>query len=143
MGAVSSAEPETLRIDGSYGEGGGQILRTALSLSVALGRGIRFENIRAKRPKPGLRPQHLMSVRAAAQISGALVEGDRVGSGELVFLPQHRPAGGAYTLDVGSTEAGGSAGAVSLVFQTVFLPLSLTDMSSDLTLVGGTHVGQI
>jgi RNA 3'-terminal phosphate cyclase (ATP) len=81
-----------------------------------------------------------MSVRAAAQISGALVEGDRVGSGELVFMPRHRPSGGTYTFDVGSTEAGGSAGAVSLVFQTVFLPLSLANTPSDLTLIGGTHV---
>ena len=140
MSAIHPADSQILRIDGSYGEGGGQILRTALSLSVALGRGIRLENIRARRPKPGLRPQHLISVRAAAQISGALVEGDRVGSGRLVFMPRHRPTGGAYTFDVGSTEAGGSAGAVSLVFQTIFLPLSLSDTPSDLTLVGGTHV---
>jgi RNA 3'-terminal phosphate cyclase (ATP) len=131
---------ETLHIDGSYGEGGGQILRTALSLSIALGCGIRLENIRAKRPKPGLRPQHLSAVRAAAQISGALVEGAGIGSPDLLFVPQHPVASGAYTFDIGATEAGGSAGAVSLVFQTVFLPLSLTDAPSDLTLIGGTHV---
>jgi RNA 3'-terminal phosphate cyclase (ATP) len=137
---MSAAEREPIRLDGSYGEGGGQILRTALSLSVALRRGVRLENIRAKRPKPGLRPQHLMAVRAAAQISGAVVEGDSIGSRELLFVPQHPPAIGAYTFDVGATEAGGSAGAVSLVFQTVFLPLSLADAPSDVTLIGGTHV---
>lgn len=140
MSAIHPADSETLRIDGSYGEGGGQILRTALSLSVALGRGIRLENIRARRPKPGLRPQHLVSVRAAAQISGAVVEGDGIGSSGLVFMPRHRPSGGTYTFDVGATEAGGSAGAISLVFQTVFLPLSLADAPSELTLIGGTHV---
>ncbi|GAB4506068.1 MAG: RNA 3'-terminal phosphate cyclase [Anaerolineales bacterium] len=137
---MAEAQADVLEIDGSYGEGGGQILRTALSLAVALGRPFRMRRIRAGRPKPGLRPQHLVAVRAAAAISGAAVEGDRVGSQDLLFAPQHRPAGGDCTFDVGATEAGGSAGAVSLVFQALFLPLALAGAPSHLTLVGGTHV---
>lgn len=137
---MAGAQADVLEIDGSYGEGGGQILRTALSLAVALGRPFRMRRIRAGRPKPGLRPQHLVAVRAAAAISGAAVEGDRVGSQDLLFAPQRWPAGGDCTFDVGATEAGGSAGAVSLVFQTLFLPLALAGAPSHLTLVGGTHV---
>ncbi len=131
---------DVLRLDGAYGEGGGQILRTALSLSVWLGRSIRIERIRAKRPKPGLRPQHLVAVRAAAQISDARLEGDEVGSQSLLFAPRQPAKSGTYSFDVGATEAGGSAGSVSLVFQTLFLPLSLADAPSEVTLVGGTHV---
>lgn len=134
------AENEPLRIDGSYGEGGGQILRTALALSVLLGRAVRIERIRAKRPQPGLRPQHLVSVRSAAQVSDAEVEGDAIGSQTLTFAPRHPAAAGAYHFDVGATEAGGSAGSVSLVFQTLFVPLAHADGVSTLTLVGGTHV---
>jgi RNA 3'-terminal phosphate cyclase (ATP) len=133
-------EASVLHIDGSHGEGGGQILRTALSLSVLLGRTVHFENIRAARPKPGLRPQHLVAVRAAAQISGAQVEGDGIGSRTLLFAPQRPPIPGDYTFDVGATEAGGSAGATSLVFQTLFVPLSFAPAPSELTLIGGTHV---
>ena len=129
-----------LRIDGSHGEGGGQILRTALSLSMVLGRAFRMERIRAGRSQPGLRPQHLVAVRAAAQVSGAAMEGDTIGSQSLLFAPQYKPVGGEYTFNVGDTEAGGSAGAVSLVFQTVFMPLSLAQSPSELTLIGGTHV---
>jgi len=137
---MTEAHADILEIDGSYGEGGGQILRTALSLAVALGRPFGMRRIRAGRPKPGLRPQHLVAVRAAAAIAGATVEGDRIGSQELLFAPRHRPTGGDYTFDVGTTEAGGSAGAVSLVFQTLLLPLALAGAPSRLSLVGGTHV---
>jgi RNA 3'-terminal phosphate cyclase (ATP) len=133
-------EASVLHVDGSQGEGGGQILRTALSLSVLLGRSVQFENIRAARPKPGLRPQHLVAVRAAARISDAELQGDRVGSQTLLFAPQRPPLPGDYTFDVGATEAGGSAGATSLVFQTLLLPLSWAPAPSELTLVGGTHV---
>lgn len=129
-----------VRLDGSHGEGGGQILRTALSLAVALGRPFHIVKIRAGRPQPGLRPQHLVAVRAAAAISDATVEGDRIGSQDLLFAPGHVPRAGDLTVDVSATEAGGSAGAVSLVFQTLFLPLSLAGGACRLTLVGGTHV---
>lgn len=131
---------DVLRLDGAYGEGGGQILRTALSLSVWLGRSIRIERIRARRPRPGLRPQHLVAVRAAAAISDARVEGDEVGSQTLLFEPRQPARGGTYSFDMGATEAGGSAGSVALVFQTLFLPLSLANAPSEVTLVGGTHV---
>jgi len=137
---MAEARGNLLEIDGSFGEGGGQILRTALTLAVALGRPFRMRRIRAGRPTPGLRPQHLLAVRAAAALCNATVEGDRIGSQDLLFAPQCRPTGGDYTFDVGATEAGGSAGAVSLVFQTLFLPLSLVGAPSRLTLVGGTHV---
>lgn len=131
---------DILRLDGAYGEGGGQILRTALSLSVWLGRAFRMERIRAKRPRPGLRPQHLVAARAAAQVSDALLEGDAVGSQSLLFAPRSPARGGNFSFDVGATEAGGSAGSVSLVLQTVLPPLSMADAPSQVTVTGGTHV---
>ena len=76
-----------LVIDGSYGEGGGQVLRTALTLAVLTGRPIRVERIRAGRKRPGLRPQHLTAVRAAAAVCEARLEGDKLGSQTLTFIP--------------------------------------------------------
>ena len=131
---------DVLRLDGAHGEGGGQILRTALSLSVWLGRPFRMERIRAKRPRPGLRPQHLVATRAAAHVSDALLEGDAVGSQSLLFAPRLPARGGNFSFDVGTTEAGGSAGSVSLVFQALFPPLSMADAPSQVSLTGGTHV---
>jgi len=129
-----------LVIDGSYGEGGGQILRTALSLAAVLQRPVRIERIRAGRPQPGLRPQHLTAVRAAAAVCGATLSGDHVGSGQLTFQPGHPPRPGHYAFDVSQVAGAGSAGAVSLVFQTVLLPLALADGPSHVELRGGTHV---
>lgn len=126
--------PETLVIDGSYGEGGGQILRAALSLSVLTGRPFRVVNIRAKRPKPGLRPQHLTAVRAAAALCAAQVEGDAEGSMELTFAPQTAAQPGSYRFDVGT------AGATSLILQTVIPPLAEAEGPSWVSLSGGTHV---
>ena len=123
---------ETLEIDGSAGEGGGQVLRTCLSLSVATGRPVRLSNIRAGRPKPGLMRQHLTCVRAAARISGAYVEGDTIGSRQILF----QPAGifpGQYTFKVGS------AGSCLLVLQTVLPPLLRAVGPSQIELEGGTH----
>ena len=128
---------EPLTLDGSYGEGGGQILRTAVALSVALTRPVTLTRIRARRPKPGLQPQHLTVVRALAAISGAEVSGDALGSTELTFLP-HSLKGGDYRFDVGAIK--GSAGSVSLLFQSLLLPLALAGSPSRLTLIGGTHV---
>lgn len=123
---------DLLLIDGSEGEGGGQILRTSLSLSVITGRPFRIYNIRANRGKPGLRRQHLAAVRAAAEISGAELTGDAVDSRDLIFAPQAvRP--GTYNFDVGS------AGSTMLVLQTVIPPLMMADAPSTLTLAGGTH----
>ncbi len=131
---------DLLVLDGSHGEGGGQILRTALSLSMATGRAFRLENIRAGRRHPGLMPQHLSAVRAAAEISGATLSGDRLSSTELVFSPGHAPKHGRYVFDVAETAGRGSAGSVSLVLQTVLIPLALAGGPSTLVLRGGTHV---
>ncbi len=127
-------------IDGSHGEGGGQVLRTALTLAVLTGRPTHIEHIRAGRRKPGLRPQHLTAVRAAAAVCGARLEGDELGSQTVRLVPDGPPIPGMYTFDVGEAIRGGSAGSVSLVLQTVLLPLGLAEGESYLTLRGGTHV---
>lgn len=122
-----------LEIDGSMGEGGGQVLRSSLTLSLATGRPFRISDVRASRSTPGLRAQHLAAARAAAEVSGAAVEGAAVGSVELVFRPEALRAGD-YRF------ATGTAGSATLVAQTVLLPLLLgTDAPSRLTLEGGTH----
>lgn len=132
-----------ITIDGSYGEGGGQVLRTSLALAAITGQSLRLDNIRAGRPKPGLQAQHLTSVRAAAEVCGAQLEGDRLNSQSLVFRPQHPPQAGEYVFDVTEARGSGSAGATTLVLQTVLLPLALaasgTGGESHLTLRGGTH----
>jgi RNA 3'-phosphate cyclase len=123
-----------LEIDGSFGEGGGQILRTSLALSLLTGRPFQLHHIRAGRAKPGLQPQHLQSVRAAAAIGGARLRGASIGSSELTFEPGEVVAG-PYTFDIKT------AGATGLVLQTVYLPLALRGKEpSLLTLKGGTHV---
>lgn len=127
----------TQTIDASHGEGGGQVLRTALSLAVALGRPVTLREIRARRPRPGLQPQHLTVVRALAAISDAEVAGDALDSTEVTFVPRTL-RGGAYRFDIGAIR--GSAGSVSLLFQALLLPLSLAAHASQLLLRGGTHV---
>ncbi len=122
-----------LTIDGSYGEGGGQILRTSLALSIITGTPITIQNIRARRPKPGLRPQHLTCVQAASAICDAETTGAEVGSMKLTFNPSSaRP--GTYSFDIGT------AGSVMLVLQTILLPLALSGGNSTVRLTGGTHV---
>ena len=101
-----------IEIDGSQGEGGGQVLRTALTLSMITGQPFRISNIRANRSKPGLMRQHLASVKAAAEISGAKVEGDALGSTSLSFVPGAIKAG-VYELQIGTS------GSSTLVLQTV------------------------
>jgi RNA 3'-terminal phosphate cyclase (ATP) len=120
-------------IDGSRGEGGGQVLRTALTLSALRGIPFRIHRIRAGREKPGLRPQHLAAVRAMARITGAGVEGDRLDSSTLVFHPGPVRAG-AYHVAIGT------AGAVTLVLQSLLLPLAFQAADSEVVLTGGTHV---
>ena len=127
-------------IDGSYGEGGGQVLRTSLTLSALLKEPVRIENIRAKRPKPGLAAQHLTGVLAAARICDARLEGAELGSQTLTFVPRSPPRAGRYAFDVAEARKGGSAGATSLVFQTLLLPLALAEGTSRLVIKGGTHV---
>ncbi|CAN5833756.1 RNA 3'-terminal phosphate cyclase [soil metagenome] len=121
-----------VELDGSKGEGGGQILRTALSLSMLTGRPFRMVKIRANRDKPGLRPQHLTAVEAAAMLSGATVEGAAVGARALTFRPApYEPRD--LDLDIGT------AGASALVLQTLHLPLALrADRPLRLSLTGGT-----
>lgn len=130
-----------LALDGSYGEGGGQLLRTALALAALQRRPFRMIRIRAGRDKPGLRPQHLAAVRAMAQITDARVVGAELGSQELQFEPGERVAAGEYTLDVSALGGQPSAGAATLILQTLLLPLALLgEHPSRLHLVGGTHV---
>jgi RNA 3'-terminal phosphate cyclase (ATP) len=119
-------------IDGSSGEGGGQVLRTALGLSLVTGQAFRIENIRAGRAKPGLMRQHLTAVRAAAEISQARISGDTIGSRELEFEPS-KAQSGSYEFAVGT------AGSATLVLQTVLPALTLAARSSRLILKGGTH----
>jgi RNA 3'-terminal phosphate cyclase (ATP) len=124
-----------IEIDGSFGEGGGQILRSALALALLTQQPFRLVNIRANRkPKPGLRPQHLASVLAAQQISNAKVSGASLGSSTLVFEPDVVNPG-HYHFEVGT------AGATALVLHTIYLPLMLgTDAPSEIMIDGGTHV---
>jgi RNA 3'-terminal phosphate cyclase (ATP) len=129
-----------LVIDGSYGEGGGQVLRTSLTLASITGVPVRIERIRAGRPRPGLRPQHLTAVRAAAAICEARLEGDDIGSQTLAFVPGSSTRPGNYLFDVAEAAQGGSAGSVGLVLQTVLLPLALAGEPSTLAIRGGTHV---
>ena len=126
-----------LTIDGSYGEGGGQVLRTCLSLSALTGTDITLTNIRAGRKKPGLAAQHLTCVRATAQVCGAAVEGDAFGSQRLVFRPRS-PQPGSYVFDVADVRP--SAGSVNLILQTVLPVLARCEAPSEVTLRGGTHV---
>jgi RNA 3'-terminal phosphate cyclase (ATP) len=121
-----------LTIDGSLGEGGGQILRTSLALSLCLKSPFRIINIRSGRKKPGLRHQHLAAVKAAAAIGEAKVEGAVIKSPELTFIPQGIVPKG-YKFDIGT------AGSTTLVLQTVLPALLTAKGSSDLDLQGGTH----
>ena len=120
-------------LDGGLGEGGGQILRTALSLAAVTGRPFRIDRIRANRPKAGLRPQHLAAVRATAMLTEARVAGDEVGSSWISFVPGREAPSGNWRFDIGT------AGSAPLLFQTLCWPLSLSGASSKLTLMGGTH----
>lgn len=121
-----------LTLDGSAGEGGGQILRTALSLSALTGRPFAIDRIRANRKKPGLLRQHLTAVRAAAAVCGGAVRGDEPGSPSIVFEPGP-VAAGEYRFAIGT------AGSTTLVMQTVLPPLLTASGPSRVTIEGGTH----
>ena len=123
-----------ISLDGSHGEGGGQILRSALALSILTGRPFKITDIRANRKPPGLRPSHVMSVKAASDICRARYKGATVGSSTLSFEPGEVMAG-QYHFSIGT------AGATGLVLHAVYLPLALRgDAPSELTITGGTHV---
>lgn len=119
-------------IDGSEGEGGGQMVRNSCALSLVTGQPFRITNIRAKRSKPGLMRQHVTAVEAAAAISGSECSGLTVGSPDLTFHPGKALAG-EYHFSVGT------AGSTGLVLQTVLMPLLLAAGPSQLVLEGGTH----
>lgn len=123
-----------ITIDGSQGEGGGQIVRTALALSCVTGTPVQLHRIREGRAPAGLRPQHVTAVRAAAEVCRAHVDGVEVGSSDLVFVPHGPARAGQYDWSVGT------AGAATLVLQTVLLPLALAHGVSTVTVNGGTHV---
>jgi RNA 3'-terminal phosphate cyclase (ATP) len=125
---------DVIELDGSFGEGGGQILRTSLALSLLTGKPFHLRNVRARRAKPGLQPQHLQSVQAAAAIGQARLRGASLRSTDLSFEPGAVSAG-TYRFDIGT------AGATGLVLHTLYLPLILRGGApSEVTLVGGTHV---
>jgi len=124
-----------IHIDGSQGEGGGQILRTVLSLSALTGRAVRVTKVRAKRSRPGLLRQHLTAFRAVATICDGQVEGATLGSGELSLQPGSVRAG-SYHFAVGT------AGSACLVFQTLIWPLLFADGPSEVVFEGGTHNGK-
>ncbi len=121
-----------LIIDGSRGEGGGQVVRSALALSAATGRAFVLTKVRAKRSKPGLQRQHLTAVRAAAEICAADVVGDALHSDRLEFYPG-QVSGGDYTFRIGT------AGSTTLVMQTVLPALLMSDRRSEIVIEGGTH----
>ena len=121
-----------IEIDGAFGEGGGQVMRSSLSLSLVTGKPFAIKNIRAGRKRPGLLQQHLTSVNAAAAISGAEVRGNDFGSQELQFAPGD-PTAGQYHFDVGT------AGSCTLVLQTILPALAMTEGESVVILKGGTH----
>jgi RNA 3'-terminal phosphate cyclase (ATP) len=125
---------ELIEIDGSFGEGGGQILRTSLALALLTGKAFHLRHVRARRSKPGLQPQHLKSVEAAAAVGQARTRGSSLGSTDLTFEPgEVRP--GNYRFDIGT------AGSTGLVLHTIYLPLALRGGEpSEITFVGGTHV---
>jgi RNA 3'-terminal phosphate cyclase (ATP) len=130
----SSRGDREIELDGSRGEGGGQILRTALTLSLLTGRPFRMKKIRANRSKPGLRPQHLKAVEAAGSVGRAEVIGARVGARELAFAPGESVCGD-LTIDIDI----GTAGSTGLVLQTLQLPLAIrADQGVTLILTGGT-----
>ena len=121
-----------ITVDGSEGEGGGQILRTSLALSLVTRAPVRVTNIRKRRAKPGLLRQHLTAVRAAAAVGAAEVEGGELLSTEVTFRPTGFVAG-AHVFAIGS------AGSTTLVLQTVLPALLVADAPSSLVLEGGTH----
>jgi len=119
-------------INGAMGEGGGQILRTSLALSLCSGKPFRIVNLRSRRKKPGFRYQHLVCANAAAKIGDARIEGAALGSQELIFIPTTiRP--GHYHFDIGT------AGSTALVLQSVLPALLIANGPSTLILEGGTH----
>lgn len=121
-----------IEIDGSFGEGGGQIIRTSLSLSAITQTPIKITNMRANRRNPGLQAQHLMCAKAVRNISRGTLEGAEIGSKELIFHPGPI-IGGKYDFDIGT------AGSTILLAQTIVPILLFATKPSQIHLKGGTH----
>ncbi|MBI4020193.1 MAG: RNA 3'-terminal phosphate cyclase [Candidatus Aenigmarchaeota archaeon] len=131
--ATQSVLVDMIAIDGSYGSGGGQIIRTAIGLSALTGKPCRITGIRAGRPNPGLQAQHLESIKAVAQLCNAKVDNLNIRSKEILFSPgnlEHKP----LTIDIGT------AGAITLVLQSLLIPAVHADKKLCFTIKGGTHV---
>ena len=122
-----------LEIDGSYGEGGGQILRCAVGLSTILNKPVRITNIRANRPTPGIKAQHYVVIKSIKEMSDAKTENLEIGSTNLTFIPGEFK-GGEYKFDIGT------AGSITLVFQALILASLKTDKKLKIKLTGGTDV---
>jgi len=133
LNGVLMMNSKEISIDGRYGEGGGQTLRTALTLSALLNVPVRIDHIRGNRTKPGLRPQHLAAVNALTAVTGARVDGARVDSTKLLFEP-HKARGGNYSFHIGT------AGSTALVLQTLIPVLLFGNTRSHVHISGGTHV---
>jgi len=123
-----------IEVDGSFGEGGGQLLRYSVALSAILGVPIKIFNIRAKRSNPGLRPQHMTAVKLIASIVNAEVEGLKVGSMTVTFKPKTPPKGGNYNMNIGT------AGSIPLVLQASLPVLTFATSTVMLRMIGGTSV---
>lgn len=122
-----------IEIDGSHGEGGGSLLRISAALSALKGDSIHIHNIRAKRPKSGLMPQHLNAIKAVAQLTRATCKGLEISSSEVLFSPNN-PQGGKYEIDIGT------AGSITLVLQCFMIPAAFASSPVEITLRGGTDV---
>ncbi|MCR3884094.1 RNA 3'-terminal phosphate cyclase [Methanotrichaceae archaeon M04Ac] len=122
-----------IEIDGSFGEGGGQIVRTAVALSAVTGDPVRITRIRDNRPKPGLSPQHATAIKALARVADAEIQGVKPGSAEIIFRPRDL-RGGEYEVDIGT------AGSVTLLIQCLLPALVFADSPATLIVRGGTDV---
>ncbi|MEM1689215.1 MAG: RNA 3'-terminal phosphate cyclase [Candidatus Hadarchaeales archaeon] len=120
-----------LEIDGSIGEGGGSVVRISTAICALLGKPVRIFNIRAKRPKPGLQPQHLKAIKALAEITSGEVKGAQIGSTEIHFYPG-KILSGNYRIDIGT------AGSTTLILQTIMPPAAFADGSITVEISGGT-----
>jgi RNA 3'-terminal phosphate cyclase (ATP) len=125
---------DLVKIDGSYGEGGGQILRTAISLSAITGKPVEVCNIRTNRTNPGLRPQHLAGIKIIADLFHAKSENLKIGAEWIRFSPSDKFEGGSIKIDIGT------AGSIPLILMTVVPAVSLSNNSLQIEVTGGTDV---